>query len=63
MDRPPPRGHEDERFLDRVVRLVAVSEHQLGDVEEPADRGGGKRREPLPIASRRLTSRRWSISG
>jgi hypothetical protein len=44
---------EDERLLDRVVGLVAVPEHELGDVEEPADGAGGERRERLPIAPSR----------
>lgn len=43
----------DERLLDRIVGQVAVPEHQLGDVEEPADRRGGELGKGLPIAPSR----------
>src|SRR4029078_10561136 len=42
---------DDERLLDRVVGEVAVVEHQLGNVEEAADRGGRELGERGPIAS------------
>ena len=41
---------EDERFLDGLVRKVAVAKHELGDVEQSADRRSGKLGERRAIA-------------
>ena len=41
---------EDERLLDRVVGEVAVAEHELGDVEQAADRIGREGRERVAVA-------------
>jgi hypothetical protein len=46
-----PRLHQ--RLLDGIVGEVAVAEHELGDVEEPADRGGSELSERCSIASPR----------
>jgi len=42
---------QDEGLLDRIVGEIAVAEHELGDVEQSADRFGGEARERFAIAS------------
>jgi len=41
---------QDQRLLDRVLREVAVVEHELGNVIQVTDRLFGKRAERLPVA-------------